>query len=103
MNVATARGILGADVAEKGECQFVSQDGRELRIEIGGDFRALVKQCGSVTSALKGIGNEAVACTVGREARVVSRIREKAFVVSVSPANRDEAETAAEIVAGNLY
>ena len=105
MNLATAQGILGAETTPKGECDFTAQGGRRLRIQFGSDFGAFAKQCAGRATALKGIGNEAVACTAehGREERLIGRVREKAFLITLIPADLAKIQLAAEIVAGNLY
>lgn len=69
------------------------------------EFAAFLAKCGSDAKPLKGIGNEAVTCSLPRKgARVVGRVRDQAFVVSLSPAEKqDSINKAAEIVAGNLF
>jgi hypothetical protein len=136
INEATARGMLGgavtvtANVGDHGEgvCEFSRQQGaavHQLRIavdimaDIPKQFPAYLAQCPPKSSPLRAIGNEAVTCSVQEKEkkygeRVVGRVRDQAFVVSVTSSARDDAslsqETcrakvnlAAEQVAGILF
>lgn len=136
INQATASGILGGEVTAtanvdnqgRGVCKFSRQEGaavRELRIsvdimtDIAKQFRAYLAQCPPKSAPLRAIGNEAVICSVeGKEnqyaEKVVGRVRNQAFVVSVSSTlrddqvmtqemRRDKANLIAEMVAGTLF
>ena len=136
LNEATARGILGGQVSVtvdlnlrgEGECKFSRQRGGvvfQLRISIGKmtnvakQFSTYLALCPPNSPALRTIGNEAVMCTTEGKAgkygeTVVSRVREVAFIVSVSSSvkddpqmtqqmRRDKANLIAEQVAGNLF
>jgi hypothetical protein len=136
MNEATARGILGgavtatATISDQGAgvCKFSRQQGSqvyELRIsveimtDIPKQFPTYLTQCPPRSSPLRAIGNEAVTCSAESKAEpyaelVVSRVRNQAFVVSVSSTvlddasmtqkmRRDKANLAAEQVAGILF
>jgi hypothetical protein len=83
------------------------------------EFAGYLAQCGGMTRALKAIGNEAVQCLAKNgsapdEEKVISRVRERAFVLTVSrtgmkPAApgadllRDDTRNIAEQVAGSLF
>jgi hypothetical protein len=83
------------------------------------EFGAYVAQCGGTSRALKAIGNEAVQClakdgSAPDEERVVARVRERAFVLTVSRTGlkpiapgadllRDDTRNIAEQVAGSLF
>ena len=80
------------------------------------EFASYRAQCGSDGRPLKGIGNEAIACSVDdknghRSGQVVSRVRDRAFVIRVittdsamTPDSMSEkARSVAEQVAGNLF
>ena len=128
MNAATAGGVLGGRVTETvtknhddADCAF-ERGGLRLSIEVktmsdpAKEFPAYAARCGKHATPLRAIGNEAVACTEGggkgaTVARVVGRVRTRAFVVSLSdgggglsPAELGEkARNVAEQVAGNLF
>jgi hypothetical protein len=136
LNEATARGILGgavtatATVSDQGAgaCKFSRQQGAtvyELRISVDvmtdtpKEFPAYLAQCPPKSSPLRAVGNEAVMCsTQGKAGQyaeiVVARVRNQAFVVSVSCSvqddpsmtqamRRDKANLTAEQVAGILF
>ena len=136
INEATARGILGgavtmtAKTGNRGEgvCKFSRQQGgviRQLRIsvdimtEIPNQFPAFLAQCQSKTMPLQAVGNEAVMCSIQDKGdqydeSVVGRVRDQAFVVSVSSnvqndpsltreMRREKANLVAEQVAGILF
>jgi hypothetical protein len=133
---ATARGILGGTVTvqvnlkdgRNGVCNFARQQGAvavELRIAVNvmsnipRQFPTYVAQCPAKSASLPAIGNEAVICSVedkgnGYAEKVVGRVRDQAFVVSVNattsddPAmtqkmRREKTQLAAEQVAGILF
>ena len=119
INEATARGILGGDVTVntklsgegEGVCTFSRQQGARtemLRISVNilGDipkqFPTYLAQCPAKSAALWAIGNEAIACsTESKEEpyaeKVVGRVRNQAFVVSVSSSVRDDASMTQEM------
>jgi hypothetical protein len=136
INEATARGALGGPVIVAvnvsdegaGECTFSRKQQNatlQLRIsvtimsDVQKQFPAFLKECPAKNVPLQAIGNQAVTCSVRSkehyfEERVVARVRNQAFVVSVSstasntpPMNksmrREKANLIAELVAGNLF
>ena len=136
INEATARGILGGAVSVSakvndqgaGFCEFSRQQEaavHQLRIavdimtDIPKQFPTCLAQCPPKSTPLRGIGNEAVTCsTQGKENKygeiVVGRVRNQAFVVSVSSSiqddrsmtqemRREKANLIAEQVAGILF
>src|SRR5579872_117866 len=134
LNAATAGGALGGAVSsvtvkpaktgDDASCEFMRKQGSlvvELRIEtetlrspVTG-FVTYAARCGAGPVVLKGIGNEALACSSGGNEEpiesVVSRVRERAFLVriqnndrSVARAElREKARKVAELVAGFLF
>jgi hypothetical protein len=136
INEATARGILGGPVAVavkisepgSGVCEFSGQQGvvlRELTVsvnvmtDIPKQFPSYLSQCPPKSTPLRAIGNEAVICSVQTHGnlyaeKVVGRVRNQAFVVSVSTGlqddpsltpemRREKANLVAEMVAGILF
>jgi len=136
LNEATARGFLGGDVtltAKVGEhgdgvCEYSRQQGaatRQLRItvdimtDIPKQFPKYLAQCPPKSAALRAIGNEAVMCSMqgkpNQQAEmVVGRVRDQAFVISLSSSGQDDssmtqemrrekANLVAEMVAGILF
>jgi len=130
LNQATAGGVLGGEVTstaielskagDTGHCDFVRTEGsvrRHLFIEVERfDPVSYKEQCSAQHQRLKGIGNEAVACSlVGRPAeiaeQVVGRVRDQMFLVRFSTSDltaaaaplREKARKIAEQVAGFLF
>jgi hypothetical protein len=135
LNIATAGGMLGGHVTsvrvtrpltgDDATCSFVRGDRTqvaELRIEVetlvppASAFASYLARCHSAAVPLKGIGNQAVACTddggAGQLAeQVIGRVRKRAFVVRITTndraaqpdALRDIARKTAEQVAGILF
>jgi hypothetical protein len=136
LNEATARGILGGDLnlsvtlddQGAGVCKFTRQHGsatQELRISvtfmtnIAKQFPVYLAQCPPKSAPLPATGNEAVVCAIHSKAdqyaeKVVGRVRNQAFVVSVSSTiqddpsmtqamRREKANLTAEMVAGILF
>src|SRR5271168_132324 len=136
INEATARGILGGavtatvNVSDHGDgvCEFSRRQGavvRQLRVsvdimtDIPKQFPTYLAQCPPKSTPLRAIGNEAVMCSIQGNGdqyaeRVVGRVRDQAFVVSVSSSVRDDpsmtqamrrekANLVAEQVAGILF
>jgi hypothetical protein len=136
INEATARGVLGGavtltvKVSDQGDgvCEFSQQQGtvvHHLRIsvdimtDIPKQFPTYLAKCPPKSTPLRAIGNEAVICSIlnkGDESteRVVGRVRDQAFVVSVSSSaendpsmtrdmRRDKVNLVAEQVAGTLF
>jgi hypothetical protein len=106
------------------DCAFHRQPpiAGELRIQVrtvgepAKAFAAYTAQCGARGTPLKAIGNEAMVCDLNKKSgrlseQVVGRVRDRLFVIDLSvkdpsitqSALREKAETAAEIVAGNLF
>lgn len=122
MNAATAAGFLGGGAVraafDNGSCTFTRQDGSHeyvLRIEVR-PLAAEHARCPAGSVGLKGIGNEAQACSHAETARwmaeqVVGRVRDQAFLVRVASndpavaaaALREKSRAVAEQVAGILY
>jgi hypothetical protein len=136
MNEATARGILGGAVTAAatvsasgaGVCTFSRRQGAavhqlsisvEIMTDVSKQFPTYLAQCAANGTQLRAIGNEAVICTMRSKEelpieRVVGRVREQAFVVSVSSKEhadpsvtqemrRHQVNLAAELVAGILF
>jgi hypothetical protein len=106
----TAAGLLGGPVqvqTSDESCEF-SRPQHALRIEVHRmndpkkDFARYVKRCGKKASPIKGIGNEAFACT---DRTIVGRVRDMAFQIHITaPSDAAEmARKAAEQVAGALF
>ncbi len=122
LNNATAAGVLGGPVeatVTPASCEFIRQTGGHsvfLRIEVA-PATAPPARCGPDAEPLKGIGNQAVACsyagkpgsiTVGEQ--VVGKVRDQAFLVrmgandrSMAKALRENTRKIAEQVAGILF
>ena len=79
-------------------------------------FVSYSARCGAHGTSLKAIGNEAVACDLGKKnkrlsERVVGRVRDRLFVIDLNVEDpsitqselREKARATAEIVAGNLF
>jgi hypothetical protein len=134
LNTATAAGTLNGPVTftvtHAGEdkqdaiCEFVHQEGAvvgRLRIEVqtmkdpSREFAAYSAKCGRDGTPLRAVGNEATVCSLHRQnefsEQIVSRVRERAFLVSVTSNAtapgaselREKAEKIAEQVAGFLF
>lgn len=136
INEATARGILGgavtltAKVSDHGAgvCEYSRQQGAvvlQLRVtvdimtDIPKQFPTYLAQCPPKSPPLRAIGNEAVMCSIQSKGepsseRVVGRVRDQAFVVSVSSSiqddpsmtqemRREKVSLVAEQVAGILF
>jgi hypothetical protein len=135
LNAATAAGVLEGPVTVSvtyldqenvdAACEFTYKADhtiRTLRIEVdtmknlSHDFPRYLAKCGQAAKPLRAIGNEAIECSVpGKNnqvaEQVVSRVRERAFIVDVQSnrsaaerdAMRDKARKIAEQVAGFLF
>ncbi len=123
MNAGTAGGLLGGETSSTfapgtnaqnlGQCRFtrVADTVINLRIEVAvmksvkSEFANYLDKCRSDVKPLKGIGNEAVVCTWAVAERVVGRVRDQAFVITLTApdVNFEKMKKAAEIVAGNLF
>jgi hypothetical protein len=136
INAATARGIVGGAVTATvkinehgfGVCDFSGQQKaavHELRISVNSmtdvpkQFPIYLAQCPPKSAPLPAIGNEAVMCSIQGKGdeyveMVVGRVRDRAFVVSVSSSiqndpsmtpetRRERASLVAEQVAGILF
>jgi hypothetical protein len=104
LNAATAGGLLGGEAAmkvthtspEDTTCEFTLKHGAEtatLKIEVrtmasvDKDFPAYRARCGTDSTPMRAIGNEAFDCLAddgpGRvREQIVSRVRERAFVLT---------------------
>jgi hypothetical protein len=133
---ATARGILGGAVTTNvtikdtgdGACAFTRQQGdvqHHLSVlvitmtDIPKQYSRYKAQCESEGTALKAIGNEAVECSIQTQTnlyaeKVVGRVRDRAFIVTVASSleddpsmnqetRREKVHLAAEQVAGILF
>ncbi|MGB7727370.1 MAG: hypothetical protein WBL50_05020 [Candidatus Acidiferrum sp.] len=135
INETTAHGILGGDVSMAvklterggGVCEFSRSVGKtNLQLSISvyimtdtlAQFSKYLEQCPPKSALLRAIGNEAVSCSLSKRGqyieRVVSRVRDQAFIVSVSSSAADDpsmteemrrkkANLVAEQVAGILF
>lgn len=134
MNSATAGGFLQGAVTSNvtrpankfdATCEFVRHDGKivvDLRIEVttmkdtAVEYPSYISKCGTDATPLRAIGNEALVCSLkGKKNQVVeqivSRVRERAFIVRVSSnasppeqtVLREKARQVSEQVAGSLF
>jgi hypothetical protein len=110
---ATARGVLGGPVKatiklserHDGSCEFSRQQGDvllELRISVevmtdmSKQFPAYLAQCPPKSAPMTAIGNEAISCGIqdhadGYAEKVVGRVREQAFAVTISSSAENDA------------
>lgn len=133
---ATAGGVLAgtvsltARITDRGDgvCEFSRNDGAaihrlrvsvEIMTDIAKQFSTYLAQCGPQSTPLRAVGNEAVMCSSDGKVdqyaeQVVGRVRDQAFVVSVSTSiqqdpsmtqkmRRQKANLVAEQVAGILF
>ena len=134
LNAATAAGALKGSVtftvthpaADKTDatCEFVHREGAvlsKLQIEVetmkdpSREFASYTAKCGRNATPLRAIGNEARLCNLRSKSQyseqVVSRVRERAFLVKVSSNSPgpertellDKSQKIAEQVAGFLF
>jgi hypothetical protein len=134
LNAATAAGALKGSVtftvthpaADKTDatCEFVHREGAvlsKLQIEVetmkdpSREFASYTAKCGRNATPLRAIGNEALLCSLRSKnqfsEQVVSRVRERAFLVRVSSNSPgpertellDKSQKIAEQVAGFLF
>jgi hypothetical protein len=134
LNAATAAGALKGSVtftvthpaADKTDatCEFVHREGAvlsKLQIEVetmkdpSREFASYTAKCGRNATPLRAIGNEALLCSLRSKSQyseqVVSRVRERAFLVRVSSNSPgpertellDKSQKIAEQVAGFLF
>jgi hypothetical protein len=134
LNAATAAGTLNGSVTftvtrfgeekQDATCEFVHQEGAvlsRLQIEVdtmkdpSREFALYSAKCGRDSTPLRAIGNEALVCSLRTKnelsEQVVSRVRERAFMVKVSSnvaaservELREKAQKIAEQVAGFLF
>jgi hypothetical protein len=118
--------VLGGDVsvdvqvidAREGSCSFVrvSDATTSLKVEVS---KTSLPACGTDAIKLRGIGNEALRCTLPAAAdrtmqTIFSRVRDRFFTLTMTQGKRaatdpsgdpqnDDLEQAAESVAGNLF
>lgn len=118
INEPTARGILGGDVTMSvnlkdggGVCEFSRQQGQVrhqvtvqviVMSDIPKQFSAFAAQCSPDRTPLRAIGNEAVMCSTQTHSnlyveKVVGRVREQAFIVTVGSSVRDDASMTEEM------
>jgi hypothetical protein len=101
INEATARGILGGPViltvkvSEQGDGFHKLRISVDIMTDIRKQFPTYLAQCPPKSAPLRAIGNEAVICSIQGKGdeyaeRVVGRVREQAFVVSVSSSAQDD-------------
>jgi hypothetical protein len=118
INGATAAGVLGGDVRlDKSDtvCIF-THDSSQLRIEVETVSLPYKVKCEPSPTPLKGIGNEAAACSPEEKngavaEQVAGRVRDHAFIVRISTIDRsiaratlrDKTRLIAEQVAGILF
>jgi hypothetical protein len=113
-----------SNAVDDADCAFHRQSPipGELRIKVktmsepAKAYQSYAARCGAHGAPLKAIGNEAMACDLGKKAnrrseQVVGRVRDRLFVIDLSVQDpsitqsvlREKAAAAAEIVAGNLF
>ena len=115
VNTATVSGTVGSPLTEHvsgNACEF-SNATESVRIEVidmtdhRKQFGHYLAQCGSLGIVLRGIGNEAMACEKASFELIVSRVRERAFLVRLTSKERarwlEQARDVAEQVAGSLF
>jgi hypothetical protein len=127
LNQGSAEAALGGSVSAavqvsdsgEGSCTFSRDQGTSketLKIVVQ---KKPLPSCPAGSPGVKGIGNEAVECTVRQSAqesaqRIVSRVRGTYFTVSITPAEQQPAsaessrsdstiERVAQLVSGNLF
>jgi hypothetical protein len=120
---ANPTGNSYADVGvDDAECVFKRQPpaNGQLRIQVrtmsepAKAFLSYARKCGTHGTPLKAIGNEAILCEAkakGMPEQVVGRVRDRLFVISLNGTDpsttanalREKVQTAAQIVAGNLF
>jgi hypothetical protein len=113
MNAETAAGILGGAVNQTAACQFETRASPPytLRIEVGKSHK-----CRHAATPLKGIGNEAIACSEEgangeRIQLVIGRVRDQTFEIRIATKDHsataasllEKARLAADQVSGNLF
>jgi hypothetical protein len=112
IDVGTARGVLGGAVTAKVNikdasyraCEFSRQDG-EVRhrlsvlvivmTNIPKQFSTYVTQCESTATPLRTIGDEAIMCSIQTQTnlyaeKVVGRVRDQAFILTVASSVQDD-------------
>lgn len=118
--------VLGGEVsvdvhvvdAREGSCSFVrtSDAAISLKLDVS---KSTLPACGADAMKLKGIGNEALRCTLPAAndrmgQKIASRVRDRFFTLTLSQSKsaaaepsddlqNDDLEQAAESVAGNLF
>jgi hypothetical protein len=114
--------VASVQVSESGEgvCSFTLDQGGTVSVLKVAVRKTLDSPCAAGSKQLKGIGNEAAICTRRPShdevvERIVSRVREKHFTVSISVSRKsaqqpevghhleDGIKQIAETVAGNLF
>ena len=134
MNAATAGGLLGGEgtsvsfvhagkAKDDGRCEFtlLSNSAARLHIQVttmesaAKEFPAFLQACGKEAKPVSAVGNEAVMCSGNPKQsppilRVITRVRQQALVITLTPPVSMSAETAlakaklaAELVTGNLF
>jgi len=136
LNAATAGGLLGGEVTmkvthtspEDTTCEFALkhestvstlQIAVHTMTAVSQEFTAYLAQCGTVSTPLRAVGNEALECTLSRDPvqvteQIISRVRDRAFLLKWSmPKSTEEAisqddireklRNVAEQVAGSLF
>jgi len=101
--------VPSAQISDSGEgfCTFSREEGEStiaLRVLVQ---KAAQPSCPASSPKLKGIGNEAVTCTMKRSAEesvemIVSRVRELHFTVSITIHKRGPKSTDVELPKGGL-
>ncbi len=127
LNAGTAAGILDGPVAltvthpnndkDAASCNFVRQKDSltfNLFIEVE-TMRSPKTQCGVNATPVHAIGNEAFACSLGKQGQlseqIVGRVRDRAFLIRLTTNDpsaaqssyRDKVRKVAEQVAGALF
>jgi hypothetical protein len=118
--------VLGGEVlvdvhvadAREGSCSFVRASDATISLKLDVS-KSPLPACGADAMKLKGIGNEALRCTLPAAndrtgQKIVSRVRDRFFTLTLSQGKgaaagqpddlqNDDLEQAAESVAGNLF
>jgi hypothetical protein len=112
LTVGTAEKVLGGAAKtevkmmlppkiEEGRCVFTANAGT-LEIVVSGE---VLKECPPESEKVRGVGNEARFCGVGKRATVEGRVRTIYFRTALVGVDerRKKVELIAEMVAGNLF
>jgi hypothetical protein len=93
--------MLAPPRVDEGRCLFTADAGA-LEIVVSGEQQ---KECGPESEKVRGTGNEAWFCGLGKRVTVEGRVRAMYFRTTLSGVDdgRKKVEMIAELVAGNLF